>query len=123
MRVLCWIVVVTALAGCRTIYSSELADMTVWPDDLPAAGTSSEVLKRWFVAEGYAPGPDVHQSVASLMRRPGDPLPYTHAKEKLWWHTQSRSVRDFCITTRTIFYRMGDNGSLDQAIQSHRSSC
>lgn len=116
-------VVIAALAACRVPYGSDLADMTVWPDGMPEAGTSGAVLEKWFRAEGYAPGPDVHQSVASLSRRPGDPLAYSHASEKLWWKTQSRSVRDFCVTTRTVFYRLTDDGVLDQAIQSHRSQC
>lgn len=123
MRALFWTALVVALAGCRVPYSSDIADLTVWPDGLPKAGTSMADLDRWFIEEGYAPGPKVHQSVASLMRRPGDPLAYSHAREKLWWHTQTRSVRDFCVTTRTVFYRFSDDGALDQAIQSHRSQC
>ena len=123
MRVVLWTVLVVALAGCRVPYSSDIADLTVWPDGLPSAGTSMDELERWFMEEGYAPGPKVHQSVASLMRRPGDPLAYSHIQEKLWWHTQTRSVRDFCVTTRTVFYRVSDDGALDQAIQSHRSQC
>ena len=123
MRILFLTALVVVLSACRVPYGSELADMTVWPDGMPEAGTSKQALDTWFRAEGYAPGPDVHQSVASLTRRPGDPLPYSLAREKLWWHTQSRSVRDLCITTRTVFYRLAQDGSLDQAIQSHRSQC
>lgn len=123
MRMLVFGVFAVVLAGCRAPYGSDLADLTVWPDGMPEAGTSVATLDAWFRAEGYAPGPKVHQSVASLTRRPGDPLPYSHASEKLWWLTQSRSVRDFCVTTRTVFYRLTEGGVLDQAIQSHRSQC
>ena len=114
---------IVLLGACRVPYSADVADMTVRSDGLPSAGTSKADLNRWFTALGYAPGPRVHQSVAALTRRPGDPLPYTHALDKLWWQTQSRSVRDLCVTTRTVFYRMGTDGLLEQAIQSHRSQC
>lgn len=123
MRFVMFLGIAVILAACRVPYGSDLADLTVWPDGMPEAGTSASVLENWFLAEGYAPGPNVHQSVASLTRRPGDPLPYSHASEKLWWKTQSRSVRDFCVTTRTVFYRVTIDGALDQAIQSHRSQC
>lgn len=123
MRFVMFLGIAVILAACRVPYGSDLADLTVWPDGMPEAGTSASVLENWFRAEGYAPGPNVHQSVASLTRRPGDPLPYSHASEKLWWKTQSRSVRDFCVTTRTVFYRVTIDGALDQAIQSHRSQC
>ncbi|MEM7059366.1 MAG: hypothetical protein AAF557_17415 [Pseudomonadota bacterium] len=123
MRVLLLVVLAVTVSGCRVPYGSDLADLTVWPDGMPEAGTSGADLDTWFRAEGYVPGPDVHQSVASLARRPGDPLPYSLASEKLWWQTQSRSIRNFCVTTRTVYYRMTDDGALDQAIQSHRSQC
>ncbi|MEM9139558.1 MAG: hypothetical protein AAGB15_06970 [Pseudomonadota bacterium] len=111
------------MAACRVPYSHDLADMTVWPEDFPQAGTSGTDLDIWFIDQGYAPGPDVHQARAALMRRPGDPLAYALAREKLWWRTQSRSTRDFCITTRTIFYRLSPEGTLAEAVQTHRSNC
>lgn len=112
-----------ALAACRVPYTHEIADLTVWPEEFPQAGTSSSDLNNWFVAQGYAPGPNVLQARAALMRRPGDPLIYARASEKTWWLTQSRSVRDFCITTRTIFYKLGPDKTLAEAVQTHRSQC
>ena len=123
MRFTCILLAVLAVAGCRVPYSSDIADMTVMSDGLPPAGTPGPALSAWFQEQGYAPGPRVHQSVASLMRRPGDALVYAQAQDKQWWLTQSRSVRDFCVTTRTVFYRLSPDGALEQAIQNHRSTC
>lgn len=117
------VLVLLMAVGCRAPYSSDVADWTVLPETFPAVGTSEAVLNIWFDNRGYAPGPKVHQAEASLRRRPGDPLVYAVASEKRWWHTRARSVRDFCVTTRTIYYRLDAAGTLLQAVQTHRSQC
>lgn len=111
------------LMSCRAPYMSDLADMTVLPETFPPVGTPAAVLDTWFNNRDYAPGPRVHQAEASLRRRPGDPLVYAHAAHKMWWHTRSRTVRDVCVTERTIYYRLDASGGLLQAVQNHRSQC
>ena len=112
-----------AMTACRVPYTADLADLTVWPDEMPPAGTSAEALDAWFHEEDYAPGPRVWQAEAELRRRPGAPLTYTLEKDRLWWLTRTQVVRDFCVTQKTIYYRVDGNGALDRAIQSHRSAC
>ncbi len=114
---------VLALGACRVPYMSDWADMTVRPEQFPAVGTPAEVLDGWFAEKGYAPGPTVYQAEAQLRRRPGDPPTYARAEDKRWWLTRHRTVRDFCVTKRTIYYRLDPGGALVQAIQSHRSQC
>ena len=122
MRVL-FAFVLVALAGCRAPYTSDLADLTVWPEDFPPVGTEVAALEMWFHEHDYAPGPKVYAAEASLRRRPGTPLVYALEADKRWWLTRSRSVRDFCVTTKTIYYRLGPDGGLLQAVQNHRSQC
>lgn len=122
MRVV-FVLMVVIVAGCRAPYSSEVADWTVLPETFPPTGTPAAVLDTWFNNRGYAPGPKVHQAEANLRRRPGDPLVYARQAEKDWWATRSRSVRDLCVTTRTIYYKLDPSGALMQAIQTHRSQC
>jgi len=116
-------VILLAAAGCRAPYSSDLADLTVLPETFPPVGTPAPALATWFDNRGYAPGPRVHAAEASLRRRPGDPLVYATEADKRWWLTRIRSVRDLCVTTRTIYYRLDAAGGLLQAVQNHRSQC
>lgn len=111
------------LAACRVPYTADLADMTVLSEDLPPTGTSAADLGSWFQTNGYAAGPRVHQTVAELLRRPGDPLVYARQQDKQWWLSQQRNVRDVCVTQRVIYYRLAPNGTLAQAIPNHRSQC
>lgn len=117
------LVTLVMLGACRVPYMSDWADMTVRPEAFPPVGTAPAALDAWFAAHGYAPGPTVRQSEAELRRRPGDPLVYARAEDKLWWLTQHRTQRDFCVTRRVIYYRLDPGGALVQAIQSHRSQC
>lgn len=117
------LIAMLCLAGCRAPYMSDYADWTTGPDDLPAIGTKVADLDAWFRQANYAPGPRVHQSEAELRRRPGDPLAYSLAADKRWWLSQSRTVRDLCVTQKTIYYRLDDGGALMHAIQAKRSQC
>jgi hypothetical protein len=115
--------VVAALAGCRAPYVADYAAMTVLPEELPAPGTTPTALEDWFAEQSYAPGPRVLQSEGELLRRPGDPLIYAQPGDREWWLTQHRTVRDFCVTRRTVYYRLAPDGRLERAIGTHRSYC
>lgn len=117
------LILVLVLAGCRAPYMSDYADMTTSPDEMPQVGTSKADLDDWFRTTGYAPGPRVQQSEAELMRSPGDPLSYSLMADKRWWFSQSRAIRDLCVTQKIIYYRLDDSGALKQAIQTKRSQC
>ena len=110
-------------AGCRPPYSSEIADMTVLAEELPPRGTPLVELQAWFDAAGYVEGPTVRQSRAELTRRPGAPLVYARAEDRLWWRTRQRTIRDFCVTRRVVYYRLAPGGALVEAIPAHRSQC
>jgi len=111
------------LGACRMPYMADYADMTVRPEKFPPVGTAVPALTAWFDAHGYVPGPKILQSEAELRRRPGDPLVYARPTDRVWWRTEGRTVRDLCVTERTIYYRLGASGHLTQAVRTHRSQC
>ena len=115
--------VAVALAGCRAPYMADYAAMTVLPEDLPRPGIDVPALEAWFQQHGYAPGPKVLQAEGELRRRPGDPLIYAQPGDREWWLTQQRTVKDLCVTQRTIYYRLAADGRLSRAIGTHRSYC
>ena len=117
------VAILFVLGACRMPYMSDLADMTVIPEKFPPLGTNVAELDIWFERHGYAPGPRGYQAEASLRRRPGDPLVYALDADKMWWYTRSQSVRDLCVTQKTVYFRLDNAGSLVHAIQNHRSQC
>ncbi len=114
---------ILVLGACRAPYMSDIADLTVMPDDLPPTGTPEAALNIWFDDNRYAPGPRVWQAEAELRRLPGAPLAYATEKDRSWWLSRARTVRDFCVTQKYIYYKLDDNGALTRAIMSARSQC
>lgn len=117
------LICVFLLGACRAPYLHELADLTARPDELPPPGTPEAELNQWFDENSYAPGPKVWESEGDLRRLPGTLNSYVLEGDRSWWLTRSRTVRDFCVTQKYIYYKMDDNGALARAILNARSQC
>lgn len=117
------ILMLLATVACRPIYGRDVANLTAFPEHLPAIGTSTSDLEVWFDNRGYAPGPSVFQSEGELRRQPGSPLVYALEADRLWWHTRVRTVQDYCVTQKFIYFQVDADGGLSQAIQNKRSVC
>jgi hypothetical protein len=100
-----------------------LADLTVWTDDLPPPGTPEAELNEWFDENRYAPGPKVWEAEGDLRRLPGAAGSYVREEDRSWWLTRSRTVRDLCFTQKYVYYKLDDNGALSRAIMNARSQC
>ena len=122
MRIVTLLIVLTCTA-CSPLYGRDVANFTAFPEDLPAVGTSASDLDAWFEKLGYAPASDVWQSESQLRRAPGAPLVYAVERDKIWWKTRARTVRDFCTTQKFIYYRLDTQQRLERAIQNKRSVC
>ena len=122
MRVLLFVFCV-ALSACRVPYSSELADLTVAPFEIPPYGTPKAELVLWFDKNRFAPGPDVFQAESELRRLPGAPLAYALEKDRSWWLSRAQTVRDFCVTQKFVYYKLDPEGRLARAILTSRSQC
>jgi hypothetical protein len=112
-----------AIAACRPIYGRDVANLTAFPEDLPAVGTSAAMLDEWFDKLGYAPGPHVFQSESELRRQPGAPLVYALETDRSWWLMRARTTQDFCTTQKFIYYKLDHERKLQRAIQNKRSVC
>lgn len=123
MRIALIALTVLALAGCRVPYTADIANFGAFPEPVPPAGTPVVDLEQWFIKRGYGPGPRVLQSEAELRRSPGDPLVYALEAERQWWLTQHRTIRDFCVTRKTIYYQIDGAGALQRAVQGRMSQC
>ena len=117
------ILCLAVLAACRAPYSNEIADLTVMPDELPPYGTPADELDLWFDAEGYRPGPRIYEAESDLRRLPGTPVSYTSEQDRSWWLSRVRTVRDFCVTEKYVYYRLDADQKLARAIMTSRSHC
>lgn len=122
MRILVLLTLMACVA-CRPMYARDIAKLTAFPEELPAVGTSASDLDAWFDKLGYAPSADVWQSESELRRQTGDPLVYAIEQDKTWWKARARTVQDFCITQKFIYYRLDTERRLERAIQNRRSVC
>ena len=122
MRILIFVGLM-ALAACRAPYSSEIADLTVVPFDIPPYGTTKTELVTWFDENRFAPGPDVYQAESELRRLPGEPLAYALEADRSWWLTRTQYVRDFCVTQKQVYYKLDAQDRLARAIMTSRSQC
>ncbi|MEO1490661.1 MAG: hypothetical protein AAFV19_00725 [Pseudomonadota bacterium] len=123
MRIALAVIFVLALGACRVPYPHEYANFTAFPEPVPPVGTPVAELDAWFHKRGYGPGPRVRQSEAELRRQPGEPLVYSVEADRTWWLTQHRVIRDFCVTQKTIFYRLDAEDRLQKAVQGKFSQC
>lgn len=112
-----------AFVACRPIYGRDVGNFTAFPEKLPGIGTSAEELNGWFDKRGYAPGPDVYQSEAELRRQPGAPITYTNESDRSWWLTRNRTIQDYCVTQKFIYFKLDAARKLVRAIQNKRSVC
>ena len=112
-----------AVVACRPIYGRDVANFTAFPEELPAVGTSIADLETWFDKLGYAPGPDVYQTESELRRQPGAPLVYATQHDKSWWLMRVRTVQDYCVTQKFIYFKLNAEQKLQRAIQNVRSVC
>lgn len=112
-----------AFVACRPIYGRDVANLTAFAEKLPAIGTSVGELEVWFNKLGYAPGPDVFQSESELLRQPGSPLVYALEADRNWWLMRVRTVQDYCVTQKFIYYQLDVDRKLQRAIQNKRSVC
>ena len=117
------ILCVLAIAACRPIYSRDVANFTAFPEQMPGPGTAFGELEIWFNKRGFAPGSDVFQSESELRRKPGAPITYTLVADRSWWLSRVRTVQDFCVTQKFIYYKLDAEQKLTQAIQNNRSLC
>ena len=122
MRVMI-LVGLVALAACRAPYSSEIADLTVIPFEIPPTGTPKAELVGWFDENRFAPGPEVYQAEAELRRLPGEPLAYALEADRSWWQSRTQYVRDFCVTQKQVYYKLDAADRLARAILTSRSQC
>ena len=114
---------IVLVAACRAPYSSEVADLTVIPFDIPPYGTPNSELVAWFDENRFAPGPDVYQAESELRRLPSEPLAYALEKDRSWWLSRTQYVRDFCVTQKQVYYKLDDQDRLARAIMTSRSQC
>ena len=122
MRIVLLLTLLAAVA-CRPIYGRDVANLTAFPENLPAVGTSIDQLDIWFDKLGYAPGPDVFQSEGELRRQSGAPLVYALEADKSWWRMRARTIQDFCVTQKFIYYQLDAEQKLERAVQNRRSVC
>lgn len=115
--------VALALSACRSPYMSEIADMTVYPFEIPEYGTEEEALNTWFDANRFSPGPKVWQAETELRRLPGAALVYASEADRSWWMSRSQTVRDFCVTEKYVYYKLDGEKRLSRAILTSRSWC
>lgn len=111
------------LCACRAPYSSEIADLTVLPFEIPPYGTTEAELVAWFDENSFQPGPRVYQSESELRRLPGTPLVYAVDEDRTWWQSRAEIVRDFCVTQKLVYYKLDDDDRLVRAILTSRSQC
>ncbi len=112
-----------AVVACRPIYGRDVANFTAFPEKLPDIGTPADMLEEWFDKLGYAPGPDVFQSEGELRRQPGAPLAYALEADRSWWLMRARTIQDYCVTQKFIYYKLDPERKLLRAIQNKRSVC
>lgn len=122
MRIVMLLILLASVA-CRPIYGRDVANFTAFPEKLPAVGTPLGDLEVWFDKLGYAPGPDVFQSEGELRRQPGAPLVYAIETDRDWWRMRVRTVQDYCVTQKFIYYQLDAGQNLLKAIQNKRSVC
>lgn len=122
MRAILLLCLVVATA-CRPIYGRDVANFTAFPEKLPAIGTPLSELEVWFDKLGYAPGPDVFQAEGELRNPPNGPQLYLLDEDRSWWRSRVRTVQDYCVTQKFIYYKLDDAETLRRAIQNKRSVC
>lgn len=120
-----FILLLTLLAtvACRPIYGRDVANFTAFPEKLPGVGASLQDLETWFDKRGYAPGPDVYQSEAELRRQHGAPITYALDADRSWWFMRARTIQDYCVTQKFIYFKLDGAQQLTRAIQNKRSVC
>lgn len=117
------LLLLVATMACRPIYGRDVANFTAFPEKLPSVGTPIPELEVWFDKRGYAPGADVYQSEAELRRQPGAPITYTMDSDRSWWLMRARTVQDYCVTQKFIYFKLDGSQKLLRAIQNKRSVC
>ena len=122
-RVIAIVVTALVLAGCRSLYMSDYANILTRPDALPPVGVGGQTLTDWFDRHDYVTGPKVLQSEAELRRRPRAPLVYSLPGDRLWWLTAHRVVQHVCATRHVIYYRLDADGALAHVIGTYHNHC
>lgn len=122
MRIILLLTLLGVIA-CRPIYGRDVANFTAFPEKLPSVGTPAADLEIWFDKMGYAPGPDVYQSESELRRQPGAPITYASEANRSWWLMRSRTIQDYCVTQKFIYFKLDAAQNLSRAIQNKRSVC